>query len=717
MKLLVHTMLAVLSSAIVYQAPPLLSGWQQSKVLGGQLGVGEQVAFTVAVQETNQDEIKRIVDRVSDPKSSDYGQYLSSSEVLELTQPNKEDMDVVLQWLHQIQGVSYQVTNGRNVRVTASVKAAETLLQTTFRSLYSEKTQQRLLRASDYTIPDKVNEAIGAIFGLHGMPLPPKSPLGASLPHPAAVTPAVLASTYSVSGVTPSGSDSNRMAVAEFEGEYEKDSDLAAFFKEFVPKAAPGDDKVSKFVGTPDRQMAGVEASLDIQYMMGVAPHVKAEFWLFAGQDFCLDLQSWTTTMLADNAAPLVHSVSYGWQGDLTRIGCKEPEVSVIDSNFAKLAAKGITIIFASGDSGSGYDPHRAQCQTKEDVAFQGTEAHTIETPNAPLCCDFAGQMAGSAGFNWVPAGGVNPGATCTPSDHGTADTVYVGGTIVRNITVNGPDYICCEIAENEGPYFSSTPISATESHCVIYREKPPSTKPSKGSYAGQARKQSMGNCTIFSKTSGAAPTKGTISSAVPPLPAPVMWASWPASSPYVTSVGATRFVDQKVGQPEMATDQFGSGGGFSGMFKRATLAKWQDDAVNHYVNNPPKDPHYPPTGSFDPNGRATPDVCALGEGYQVVWNGKVAPVGGTSASTPAFAGMVALLNEARAQKGKAAMGFLNPFLYQNVDCFTDVTLGTNAIGRGNGPILYGFNATQGWDPATGLGSPKFDKLLAAATA
>jgi len=53
--------------------------------------------------------------------------------------------------------------------------------------------------------------------------------------------------------------------------------------------------------------------------------------------------------------------------------------------------------------------------------------------------------------------------------------------------------------------------------------------------------------------------------------------------------------------------------------------------------------------------------------------------------------------------------------LYQNADCFTDVTLGTNAIGRGNGPIKYGFNATKGWDPATGLGTPKFEKLLAAA--
>ena len=35
-------------------------------------------------------------------------------------------------------------------------------------------------------------------------------------------------------------------------------------------------------------------------------------------------------------------------------------------------------------------------------------------------------------------------------------------------------------------------------------------------------------------------------------------------------------------------------------------------------------------------------------------------------------------------------MGFLNPFLYKNADAFFDVVLGTNAIGRGTGPIEYG---------------------------
>ena len=165
-----------------------------------------------------------------------------------------------------------------------------------------------------------------------------------------------------------------------------------------------------------------------------------------------------------------------------------------------------------------------------------------------------------------------------------------------------------------------------------------------------------------------------------------------------------------------MATDQFGSGGGFSAQFGQEPDAKWQASAVANYLSTVPNST-LPPSGSFDPNGRATPDVAALGEGYQVLVHGRPEAVGGTSASSPAFAAMVSLLNEARLNAAKPAMGFLNPFLYKNADAFTDVVLGSNKIGRGGESLPYGFNCSKGWDPATGLGTPKFDKLLAAAMA
>ena len=126
--------------------------------------------------------------------------------------------------------------------------------------------------------------------------------------------------------------------------------------------------------------------------------------------------------------------------------------------------------------------------------------------------------------------------------------------------------------------------------------------------------------------------------------------------------------------------------------------------------------PQLPPAGSFPPLGRATPDVSTLGEGYHVYAGGRNGPVGGTSASTPTFAALISLLNEARLQAKMPPMGFVNPFVYKHADtAFFDVVKGTNAIGRGTGPLEYGFNCTKGWDPATGVGTPHFGRLLAAA--
>jgi len=360
---------------------------------------------------------------------------------------------------------------------------------------------------------------------------------------------------YEVSGVTPSGSLKNKDAVAEFQGQTIEPSDIKKFFKEYVPKKAE-DGKIEKFVGNKGVGMSGIEAALDVDYIMGVAPGLKTEFWYWAGMDFCGDLQNWTNTILKTEDAPLVHSVSYGWQGNISELGCKPAAVTATDVNFAKLAAKGISIIIASGDSGSGYSP-----------------------------------------------------------------------------------------------------------------------------FPGDSDKKKL----------------------------PKLWPSWPASSPWVTSVGSTRFIKQSVTEPEMATDQFGSGGGFSTQFKQF---KAQEKAVQHYLKIA-KD--LPPAGSFPTTGRATPDVSALGEGFQVIAGGEVQSVGGTSASTPTFASLVGLLNEARLKAGKPAMGYLNPFLYQNADAFTDITVGTNAIDRGGEKVKYGYACAKGWDPATGLGTPKFGKLLAAA--
>jgi tripeptidyl-peptidase-1 len=182
---------------------------------------------------------------------------------------------------------------------------------------------------------------------------------------------------------------------------------------------------------------------------------------------------------------------------------------------------------------------------------------------------------------------------------------------------------------------------------------------------------------------------------------------AYPASSPYVTAIGATRFLTGNSG-PEGAVQLFGSGGGF---FIDDTQPSFQTSAVNSYFA---QNPTLPPACSYNKANRATPDASALGdEHFQVVIRGGVISVGGTSASTPTFSAIFTLLNDIRLNNGNSTLGFLNPFIYQtyvsNPTAFFDVTEGNNVVaGCGtNG----GFQCTPGWDPVTGVGTPNFAVL------
>lgn len=187
----------------------------------------------------------------------------------------------------------------------------------------------------------------------------------------------------------------------------------------------------------------------------------------------------------------------------------------------------------------------------------------------------------------------------------------------------------------------------------------------------------------------------------------------FPASCPYVTSVGGTYRVE-----PERAV--YFSSGGFSDLWDRPA---YQDVAVSDYL----KQLGSQWEGLYNPNGRGFPDVSAQGQGFRVVDQGRTISVGGTSASAPVFASVVSLLNNARIAAGKSSLGFLNPWIYsEGYKGLNDIVDGgsTGCTGRDiysglPAPFVpfASWNATTGWDPVTGYGTPDFEKLLSIAQA
>ena len=180
---------------------------------------------------------------------------------------------------------------------------------------------------------------------------------------------------------------------------------------------------------------------------------------------------------------------------------------------------------------------------------------------------------------------------------------------------------------------------------------------------------------------------------------------AFPASVPDVTAVGSTYFVSGTAGEQE-ASSQFGSGGGFSYDY---AVPSYQAADVAAYMSKVAL-----PDKKYAKTARGNPDTSFLGESFTVVANDITMAVGGTSASSPSFAGVVSLLNEICLAESGKPLGFLNPFLYKNPRMLNDITKGTNAIGENK---EAGWAATAGWDACTGLGTPNFPEMVAAVKA
>ncbi|OCK85204.1 tripeptidyl-peptidase 1 precursor [Lepidopterella palustris CBS 459.81] len=183
----------------------------------------------------------------------------------------------------------------------------------------------------------------------------------------------------------------------------------------------------------------------------------------------------------------------------------------------------------------------------------------------------------------------------------------------------------------------------------------------------------------------------------------------FPASCPYVTTVGATKeFEPEVVAYRAPYTDAAGnfhglyaSGSGFSNYFPRP---QYQEKVVSEYIKN--LQGEY--DGLYNKSGRGYPDISAQGLYFAYFWNGTEGVISGTSASTPLTSGIIALVNDALIASGKPALGFLNPWIYsKGHKGFTDITSGTS-----HGCDVDGFPATKGWDPVTGFGTPVFPKLV-----
>jgi subtilase family serine protease len=208
----------------------------------------------------------------------------------------------------------------------------------------------------------------------------------------------------------------------------------------------------------------------------------------------------------------------------------------------------------------------------------------------------------------------------------------------------------------------------------------------------------------------------------------------WPASDPLVLGIGGTYLCTDPTATSGRTTDSadppvncqanpgqaevgwIASGGGFSHVFPRP------DYQASLPVGSTP----------IPASARGVPDVAlqASARTGDLVYltlppdglSGLICPdgnpcstgwydIGGTSLSTPQWAGMIAIAD----QVNGGGLGLVNPAVYKigadhtrYAADFFDVTTGNNQAD----PAVPGYSATTGWDPVTGLGTPNAQHLV-----
>jgi kumamolisin len=165
----------------------------------------------------------------------------------------------------------------------------------------------------------------------------------------------------------------------------------------------------------------------------------------------------------------------------------------------------------------------------------------------------------------------------------------------------------------------------------------------------------------------------------------------FPASSQWVLAVGGTTLKSEgghiKSETIWSSSGSFETGGGVSDRFDRP---EWQSSvSVPNRADGKP--------------GRAIPDVVASADpalGVAIIVHGRPTSIGGTSASVPVWAGLIARINQALGHN----VGHLNPRLYQQI--------GPEGVLRAIADDGKGADGAAGWRPLVGWGSPDGVKLL-----
>lgn len=390
-------------------------GWQ----LGAAAPKNAKVGFMVALKQRNLEALEALFWAVSTPGSSQYQEYQTADQILDLVAPEHKHHDAVVHWLRSAGHVDIRSTRD-NLEVVTSVEVAEKLFETQFR-VFRHADKKPLVRAfGAMSLPRSVSQYVDFVEGITSFPVPHLSAKIKATKLPGAgdtvaIVPQTLAKIYQIPAQTNNANPQTSVGVIEFQGQCYSPQDSVNFSNDVAIPVTPV--TAAHTIGPNDPTNPQIEAALDIEMVATVNPSATAWFWLEDGQGW---LYQYVNHYFNTANVPQVVSISYGWsESDQCDIDPDECQALGVDSygyvtrvnaEFQKIALQGRTILVASGDSGANgrTDPDCSLPYLKPDypaaspyiTAVGATQLNNAQTslPNPPPVCVGQGYACASGG-------------------------------------------------------------------------------------------------------------------------------------------------------------------------------------------------------------------------------------------------------------------------------------------------------------------------------
>jgi tripeptidyl-peptidase-1 len=394
---------------------------------------GHKIALRIGLKQGSFSDLERQLYEVSDPDHQSYGQHLKAEQVHKLLEPSGETLDQVHEWLadNGVGKSALRYSSARDwITVTLPVVDIEQILNTKY-SVYRHEDGSEVVRTPKWSLPLHLHDHIDTIqpttswfrakpkaFALKVDTLEDQKPATKLYSNGSVsdvcvwdhVTPTCLRTLYGTIDYQTQSNDTNIMGLVDYLGESNNRNDTYQFLSEYRPEAKSGayDFKFDSIANGTTSQVytnqtiedqTNVEGNLDVQAMLGIGWPTKLIAYTVGGSppylpDAATTSDSnepylvWLEHLLSQSDDELAKVISTSYDDDEQTV--PPSYARRVCNDMAQLGARGVSLLFASGDDGVGFSGY---CTTND-----GTNRSSF-LPEFPSSCPFITSVGATMNF------------------------------------------------------------------------------------------------------------------------------------------------------------------------------------------------------------------------------------------------------------------------------------------------------------------------------